>query len=131
GGEEHLISALADDQRTSVLRLAPLSKTAVATLVSERLAGGADERFCAACHAATGGNPFLVGELLSALVSDRVEPVAANAERIGGLGPSSVARAVLARLTRIGHQAVGLAQAIAVLGGPTELRHAAALAGLD
>jgi DNA-binding CsgD family transcriptional regulator len=131
GVEEHLISALTDHRRANVLRPAPLSELAVATLVSKRFADAPDERFCAACHAATGGNPFLVGELLSALASDRLEPVAANAERIGELGSSSVARAVLARLTRIGRQAVGLAQAVAVLGGRTELRHAAALAGLE
>ena len=131
GSEEQLISTLTDDRRASVVRLLPLSETAIATLVSKRLASAADERFCVACHAATGGNPFLVGELLSALASDRVEPVAANAERIGELGSSSVARAVLARLTSIGHQAVDLAQAVAVLGGRAELRHAAALAGLE
>jgi DNA-binding CsgD family transcriptional regulator len=131
GGEEPLISALVDDRRANVVRLAPLSESAVATLVSERLTSAADERFCAACHAATGGNPFLVGELLSAVVSDRVAPVAANAERIGELGLGSVARAVLLRLTRIGHQAVDLAQAVAVLGGRIELRHAAALAELE
>jgi DNA-binding CsgD family transcriptional regulator len=131
GGEEQLISTLTDDRRASVVRLLPLSESAVATLVNRRLASAADERFCVACHAATGGNPFLVGELLSALASDRVEPVAANAERIGELGLSSLARAVLLRLVRIGHQAVDLAQAVAVLGGRAELRHAAALAGLE
>lgn len=131
GGEEPLISALIDDRRANVVRLAPLSESAVATLVSERLASAAHERFSAACHAATGGNPFLVGELLSAVATDRVEPIAANAERIAELGLSSVARAVLVRLTRIGQQAVDLAQAVAVLGGRAELRHAAALAGLE
>jgi ATP/maltotriose-dependent transcriptional regulator MalT len=131
GVEEHLISALTDARRANVVRLAPLSEIAVATLVSKRLADAPDERFCAACHAATGGNPFLVGELLSALASDRVEPVTANAERIGEIGSSSVSRAVLARLTRIGRQAVDLAQAVAVLGARTELRHAAALAGIE
>jgi DNA-binding CsgD family transcriptional regulator len=131
GAEESLISALIDDRRANVVRLAALSESAVATLVGERLATDADERFCAACHAATGGNPFLVGELLSAVVTDRVEPVAANAERIGELGLSSVARAVLLRLSRIGPEAVDLAQAVAVLGGRCELRHAGALAGLE
>ncbi|HEU4977626.1 MAG TPA: AAA family ATPase [Solirubrobacteraceae bacterium] len=131
GGEEQLLSALIDDPRANVVRLAPLSQAAVGTLVSGRLPGAADERFCAACHAASGGNPFLVGELLSALASDGVAPVAANAERIGELGSSSVARAVLARLTRIGREAIDLAQAVAVLGGRAELRHAAALCGLE
>ena len=39
GDEEQLISALIDDRRANVVRLAPLSETAVATLVSKRLAG--------------------------------------------------------------------------------------------
>src|SRR5438876_7226828 len=43
GGEEPLISALIDDRRANVVRLAPLSESAVATLVRERLASAADE----------------------------------------------------------------------------------------
>jgi hypothetical protein len=131
GGDEQLISALLDDQRANVMRLAPLSESAVATLVRERFASTAATQFCKACHVATGGNPFLVSELLSAVASEGVDPIAANAERIGELGLSSVARAVLLRLARVGHQAVNLAQAVAVLGGGAELRHAARLSGLE
>jgi DNA-binding CsgD family transcriptional regulator len=129
--DEQLISAFLDDRRANVMRLAPLSESAVATLVRERFASTAATQFCKACHVATGGNPFLVSELLSALASDGVEPIAANAERIGELGLSSVARAVLFRLARVGHEAVNLAHAVAVLGGRAELRHAAMLSGLE
>jgi DNA-binding CsgD family transcriptional regulator len=131
GAQEELVSALCQDPSGEVLRPAPLSETAVGRLVAERFAGVAAGEFVAACHQATGGNPFLVGELLSALQSDRVAPTVAGARRVGLIGPRTVSRAVLARVSLVGDGAVALTEAVAVLGGRGELRHAAALAGLQ
>ena len=47
------------------------------------------------------------------------------------IGPEPVARAVSLRLSRLPSEATVLARAVAVLGGRAELRHAAALAGLE
>jgi DNA-binding CsgD family transcriptional regulator len=132
GTRGDLVSALTEAKGAQVIRPGPLSERAVATLVRERLAARPDEEFCVACHAASGGNPFLIGELLAAVANDGIEPIAPNARRIGDVGPSTVARMVLTRLTRIGRNATALAEAVAVLGGgAVELRQAAALAGLD
>lgn len=68
----------------------------------------------AAMHAACGGNPFLTGALLDELVSaghDVGNPVTAGA--IGGLGPATISRAMLSRLSP---DALALAGAAAVLG---------------
>jgi len=130
GGQADLVSALSDDPTGEMLTPAPLSETAVGRLVAERLASAAARAFVAACHAATGGNPFLVGELIAALSSDRVATTADNARRVGQIGPQTVSRAVLARVSRIGGEAGALTEAVAVLGGRGELRHGAALAGL-
>jgi DNA-binding CsgD family transcriptional regulator len=65
-------------------------------------------------HAACGGNPFLTGALLDELVSaghDVSNPVTATA--IGGLGPATISRAMLSRLSP---DALALAGAAAVLG---------------
>ena len=130
GGEEELVSMLSADPSGEVLRPAPLSEAAVGRLVAERFAAAARE-FVAACHEATGGNPFLVTELITALSSDHVKASADNAFRVGQIGPQTVSHAVLARVSRIGGEAAALTEAVAVLGGRGELRHAAALARLE
>jgi DNA-binding CsgD family transcriptional regulator len=130
-GQGELASVLSEDPAGEVLAPAPLSEAAVGRLVADRFARGATREFVAACHTATGGNPFLVGELIAALSNDRVAPVTDNAPRVSQMGPQTVSHAVLARVARIGGKAVALTEAVAVLGGRGELRHAAALAAVD
>jgi DNA-binding CsgD family transcriptional regulator len=111
-----------------VVRPAPLSETAVQDLLSGQFGQRADERFSAACHVATGGNPFLLRELAVGLQADGIRPDEAAAVRVAGLGPRSIARAVTFRVARLGQAADRLARATAILGDGTQLRVAAALA---
>ena len=90
----------------------------------------AGAEFSEACWRATAGNPFLVAELVRGLRDDAGEPGGDGAVAIAGLGPPNIARYMLVRLGRFGQDAISLAQAIAVLGGSPQLRHAAKLAGL-
>jgi DNA-binding CsgD family transcriptional regulator len=109
------------------LRLGPLGSDATATLVHEWIGERADARLCQACHASTGGNPFLLASLTSALRG-------ADGDLLGqvtSLGPQPVAQAVLRRVAQLGDGADRLARAMAVLGGPAPLRHVAVLAGQD
>jgi DNA-binding CsgD family transcriptional regulator len=131
GTDHELLAALSQDPAASVLSPAPLSAAAVRRLVVERFASDPADEFVSACHAASGGNPFLLGELLAALLSDRVAPTADDAVGVGQIGPQTVSRVVLARVSRVGGGARRLAETVAVLGGRGELRHATALAGLD
>ena len=131
GGHGELVSALSEDPSGEKLWPAPLSEGAVGRLVAGRFGRGVAGEFVAACHEATGGNPFLVGELLTALSSDGVAPTAEGARRVGQIGPRTVSRAVLTRVARVGDGAGALTEAVAVLGGRGELRQAAALAGLE
>ena len=85
---------------------------------------------CSACHASTGGNPFLLESLVAALRAADSPPAGLTAQ-VASLGPEQVARFVRQRVDQIGAGASGLARALAVFGGPARLRHAAALAGLD
>ncbi|MBB4679739.1 ATP-binding protein [Crossiella cryophila] len=112
------------------LNLAPLSEHAVGRFVRDRLSPAADAEFCRACAQATGGNPFLLTEAITALRADRVPPVAAQAGRVPGLQAAPIARTVLTRLTRLGPEAVRLARALAVLGPAADLRRPARLADL-
>jgi DNA-binding CsgD family transcriptional regulator len=110
----------------------PLSEPAVARLVGEGLGSiQPDPTFVSACAKATGGNPFVLRELILDLAEGGVSPVAAEAVSIAERVPVQVERAVLARLGRLEQAAVRLAGAVAVLGEGTELRLAAVLAELD
>lgn len=130
GAEHDSVAAIRSETARS-LGLSPLSGRAVALLVRERIGADADPEFCTACHSSTGGNPFLLGELVAALSSDGVEPIAANAQKVLKVAPATVSRWVHARLARTAPEARALARALAVLGRGAELRHAAELAQLD
>jgi glycosyltransferase involved in cell wall biosynthesis len=64
-------------------------------VVRERLPE-AEPAFCAACAAATGGNPFLLRELLARVQHDGMEPVAGEAPAVARLAPDAVLESVLA-----------------------------------
>lgn len=111
------------------VRPAPLGPAAVASIVDERLPG-AEPGFAVACHAATAGNPFLVGALLDHLRAERIDPTAEVASRLSSFGPEQVARAIERQLSRQPAEVGALARAFAVLGRDAPLRLAGELAGL-
>jgi len=112
---------------------APLSPAACAQLVAARLNGGGsvDQELSAACHQATGGNPFFLRALLDELAREGVRPSAGVAARARDLGPLAVRDAIVSRLVKLPTEAVSLARALAVLGGEAAAELAAALAELD
>ena len=112
------------------VRPRPLGPAAAEALVRERLPS-ADAGFAHACHAVTGGNPFLLNALLGHVVAERIEPSERVAAGLSTFGPEQVARSVERRLARLPDGAAPLARAYAVLGRTAPLRHAAPLAGLD
>jgi DNA-binding CsgD family transcriptional regulator len=79
----------------------------------------------------TGGNPFLLEELVRALEADGVALSTALPAQITQLSPQTVSRSLLLRLGRLPDGAARVARAVAVLAGEAEAQHAAALAGLD
>lgn len=126
-----LFAATASDAAGQPLLPAPLSPQACAMLADSRFQQPADEAFCLACHAATGGNPFFVHALLDELLRDGIAPQAAMAGRVLAMGPRTVANAIVARLAVLTPAAVPLARAVAVLGHDVRLEQAARLAGLE
>lgn len=129
-----LDASLADlASEPAMLRLSPepLSDSAVAELLVRELGVRPDPVFAAACRHATGGVPFLLRELISAVGDKRIEPTADAVGEVGVLGPQSVASAVLQRLGRSSEAAVKLARSVAVLGTSAQLRRAAELADLN
>jgi DNA-binding CsgD family transcriptional regulator len=114
----------------AVLRPALLSEEAVSVVVRAAAGGEAGAGLCSAVYAACGGNPLYLTELLRAAdLSGRPLAALESAELLAG-GLEAIARLVITRVRSLGPGALGLAQALAVLGDGCELRHAAAIAGV-
>ncbi|MBV9000667.1 MAG: ATP-binding protein, partial [Solirubrobacterales bacterium] len=131
GGERGELEGLAGSGSVERLVPGPLSAAGVGAIVRAQLDEQADEQFCAACGELSGGNPLFARELVAAA---RDEGLAARADSVPALrriAPSAVGTSVLARLGRLGTEAVALARAVAVLGAGTEVMLAARLAELD
>jgi DNA-binding CsgD family transcriptional regulator len=123
-------AALVADPATQLLRPSPLTQSAVGAMVVARLSDEPHDRFVGACMKVTGGNPFLVGELLDEAAARGLDPTASAAAEVGAIVPRGVAKAVLLRLARVPPAAAALARALSVLGDGAQIGDAARLAGL-
>jgi len=130
-GHSPLLTELLAVRGIQIVRPGPLSEAAVGRLVSAGLGARPDPAFVSSCAAATGGNPFMLRELILDLTADGVEPGAAQAAKVAERVPGRVERTVLARLGRLDQEAAQFVHALAVLGEGSELRLVAALAGFD
>ncbi|HYC82452.1 MAG TPA: AAA family ATPase, partial [Solirubrobacterales bacterium] len=130
GVQGEALRALAADLDLATVHPAPLSAAGTATIVRDRL-GAAPPEVERACHEATGGNPFLVGELLTELEASEGPVAAITPERIGTVGPERIASEAIARARRLDPRGPSLLAAVAVLGDGADLRVVAALAGVE
>jgi DNA-binding NarL/FixJ family response regulator len=125
------IDALRSTDGVARMELKPLSPTSVARWVADALGRQPEPGFSDACHELVRGNPYLLDELLRQLMASGADPTVATIERLR-VGPSTaVSRGALVRIAHISHEAVALAQAVAVLGGNADRQHAAELAGIS
>lgn len=109
-----------------VLEPAPLSRTAIADVLGEHLPEEPAADLVEACAEATGGNPLLVLELARAIGAEGV----ADAAAVRAIGPQTVAWSTRLTLRGMGDEALGLAQALAVLEATDDLDVLLALAGV-
>jgi DNA-binding CsgD family transcriptional regulator len=124
---QRLLAAMAAEPDCQVLAPGPLSREAVADIVSEKLGRPADTAFINECLKVSRGNAFYLHELLRPYQTDS-QP---NRQAFVRNGTLSLRRTVAWRLAELGHEATVLAQAAAVLGDGCSLHLAAELAGLD
>ena len=108
------------------IELAPLSRAAVAALVSARTGLTADDDLVERCLAASGGNPFLLDATLAALDEEGASSLRQPLAGVRRVGP-----VILRRLARLPADATALARAVAVLGDGAQLAAASRLAGLS
>ena len=125
------VAALLADPHATHVAPGALSRTGTATLVRDYDFIDPDDAFVDACHEVSGGNPYLLRELLRTLSDDGVPPTAEHAAALRGMAPDSVARSVLLRLSRLGPGARDVARATAILGEDARLDRVAALAGIE
>jgi DNA-binding CsgD family transcriptional regulator len=133
-GESHdatLVAELVADPGAAAIRPEPLGRGSIAVLARELHGLEPDEAFCTALETATGGNPLFVGAMLDAIAREGTSPTVENAARLLEIGAQGVSRAVGLRLARLEPEALALLRAASIFGDGTELRHAAALAGVE
>jgi DNA-binding CsgD family transcriptional regulator len=126
-----LLNALVVAAAPPVLKPRPLSGPGVHELVRTRLGSDASEELSRACLDATGGNGFLLTEMLHELQAAGRPAAELDPSVVGRLAVDRIATAILLRVGRLHPSAPGLARAIAVLGESAELEPAAALADLE
>ena len=125
--ESNLVSLLWETSAVPAIRPAELSRHAVGELVAAGLGYPADDSVIDTVHHETGGNPFLVSEVIAELL-DEPDITAATAGSLRT--PHSVQRQIARRLARMGPDARELAKAAAVLGDRTPLAVITRLAAL-
>jgi DNA-binding CsgD family transcriptional regulator len=133
-GEGHdplLVAELIADPEATAIRPEPLGRASIGVLARELHGLAPDEAFCAALETATGGNPLFVGAVLDAVAREGTSPTAEHAARLPEIGAQGISRAIGLRLARLPPQALALLRAASILGDGTQLRHAAALAGVE
>ena len=118
------------DPNSRVVRLGPLSRSAVAEMVASAFLTPPDPAFVDACVEVSGGNPFYLSELLREIERRDWSPTAEAASKVRGIGPESISVGVRFRGSSSA-DAFAFARALAVLGGEAPFDLAARLSGLS
>ena len=124
------LQALAGKPDTVFLTPPPLSRHGVRAVLEREIGKDPDDDVVALVHGQTGGQPFLVSELVAGL---RLRDLPARTRclpAIAEVTPESVRRDIVARLGRHSETVQRFAQAVAVMGHAS-LAQAAALAAVD
>jgi DNA-binding CsgD family transcriptional regulator len=122
-----LLARLLADPTCDLLRPVPLGDDAARELLTNQLGHEPEPAFLGAAQEATGGNPFYLQEIGALLAREGITPTDDQSQSVAELRPRNLARAILARLSP---SARSLAQALAVLGAPTDVGLASAVTGL-
>ncbi len=120
---ESLLNGIRTRADTVLVRPEPLGVTGASTLIRARMGCEPDAPFVNACHTASGGNPFMLGEMLAALAREEVPPVADSVARVEALGPETVEQSLRSRLAGLPPEATEVAEALSVFGSGAEVRH--------
>jgi DNA-binding CsgD family transcriptional regulator/tetratricopeptide (TPR) repeat protein len=129
--QPELVGELAALSTRDAIRPTALGPQAAAELVRATLGEAASDRFCLACHAATGGTPLLLRALVASIATDGREPTDEAATGVASFGAEGVARVLAQQLARLPAGSEPFLRALCILGANPPLRHVTALAGLE
>jgi DNA-binding CsgD family transcriptional regulator len=130
GARAGQLQALAGDPDNVFLTLAPLSNDGIRAIVERATGDEPDDDVVSVIAALTGGQPFLVNELIQGMRLRGISGAAGSCEAVKLVVPESVRRNAVARLGRHPESVRRFAEAVAVLR-EASLRQAAALAEID
>ncbi|WP_434444371.1 ATP-binding protein [Lentzea sp. E54] len=112
------------------VRLAEFTPETIESHVKNLLGEAPTAEFVEACKRATGGNPFVLSELLRSMLHKSAAPETATASNLQEFTLEGLGKCVLARLNRQSARLVQLAKTIAVLE-PCALDLAASVGGMS
>lgn len=119
------------EARAPIIRPRPLGESAVAAVIRTRFDVDVSPVMSRACAAATGGNPFLLSELLGEFARKQLPINDIHPESVHTMAPERIAAAVRLRVSGVAPEATALARAVAVLGPQARLNHCARLGRVD
>ena len=126
---DDLVDVVRSAAATDVVSVGSLSEGAVRAILDGTYGRVVPDDFARACHAATGGNPLYLREVVRALEAEGVGPD--EAERVGLVSPAAVGQSVVRRLAALSDDAPRLAAALSIVGDGGSLGDAAGVAGLE
>jgi DNA-binding CsgD family transcriptional regulator len=126
-----VLAEIARHPSTTRSRLKPLSARGTARRVAKTTFSASAQEAADEIYGASGGNPFIVDSLAKGLAEAEEVGDEASAPTVRGLAAPGIAEWALVRAAELDPRAPALLTAIAVFGRDCELRHAAALTGLD
>lgn len=124
------MSGIVAQRHSTVIELAPLTRTDVGEFAAEVFSERLDSGFVDACARASGGNPGLLNRLLDDLVRAGVRPDSEGVAVVEEIGRGVLATSVLSRLSGQPERVGRVAAAMAVLGPAAGTESVAALAGV-
>lgn len=131
GAAAAIVDRIRHEPTTFAMQPGPLDTAGIEDFLLGRGGLAVDHDFAVACHQATGGNPFLLGELVSAVDAQGLTYSSAVASRVSEITSPTVARSVKLTLTQLGTTATATARALAILGEGVDVDLVAELAGIS
>jgi DNA-binding CsgD family transcriptional regulator len=130
-GQRRTVEDLCELKHTLRLTLRPLRREHADRLVYAALPD-ATPAFCDECAELSGGNPFLLNELITWISANRLEPVAGAPSRALPAAPHRAIRQfVAAQLEEVGPEAATVATAAAMRESKLSVEEATRVSGLD
>jgi hypothetical protein len=100
GAAAAVVDRIRHEPATLTVQPGPLDTAGIEDFLLGRGGLAVDHDFAVACHQATGGNPFLLGELVSAVDAQGLTYSSAVASRVSEITSPTVARSVKLTLTQ-------------------------------